>query len=152
MDVACGLNPLAWSWMPFDVGVSYLAYDIYTDMIHFIQDFITLAGINGRAEIRDVLFDPPTGPVDLAFILKSLPCLEQINKMAASTLFEAIRARYLIVSYPVASLGGQKKGMLENYDAHFRRLATGRRWSVKSFEFSTELAFLVETNFIEAKG
>ena len=145
MDVACGLNPLAWPWMPFDDQVKYLAYDIYADAMQFIQDFMALLSINGRSEIRDVLQNPPTEPVDLAFILKSLPCLEQLDKTAAATLLDAIQARYLLVSYPVTSLGGRRKGMITNYDAQFRKIMAGRPWSVKRFEFSTELAFLVET-------
>jgi 16S rRNA (guanine(1405)-N(7))-methyltransferase len=145
LDVACGLNPIAWPWMPFDDQVNYSAYDIYADTMRFVQDFMHLAGINGRAETRDVICNPPTQPVDLAFILKTLPCLEQLDKMAATTLIDAIQARYLLISYPVTSLGGRRKGMITNYDNHFRNLATGRRWSVNRFEFATELAYLVET-------
>ena len=146
LDVACGLNPIAWPWMPFDDQVNYSAYDIVADMMNFVQDFMHLAGINGRAETRDVLYDPPTQPVDLALILKTLPCLEQLDKMAATTLLDAIQAHYLLISYPATSLGGHRKGMITNYDNHFRNLATGRRWSVKRFEFATELAYLIETD------
>ncbi len=143
MDVACGLNPLAFPWMPFDNQVKYVAYDIYADAMHFVQEFMGLISINGRAEVRDVLHDTPAEPVDLAFILKTLPCLEQLDKSASSTLLDAVQARYLLISYPVTSLGGRRKGMVSNYDAHFRGLADGRRWQVKRFEFATELAFLV---------
>ncbi len=149
MDAACGLNPLARPWMPFDDAVKYLAFDIYADAIHFVQDFMTLASINGRSEVRDVLHNPPTEQVDLAFILKTLPCLEQLDKTAAATLLDAIQANYLLISYPVTSLTGRRKGMVTNYDAHFRSIMAGRRWSVKRFEFSTELAFLVETDLVE---
>jgi 16S rRNA (guanine(1405)-N(7))-methyltransferase len=145
LDVGCGLNPVAWPWMPFDDQVNYIAYDIYADTMHFVQDFMRLTGINGRAETRDVLWDPPTQPVDLAFILKTLPCLEKLEKTAATKLIDAIQARYLLISYPVTSLGGRRKGMITNYDHHFRNLATGRRWSVERFEFASELAYLVET-------
>ncbi|NCF64578.1 MAG: 16S rRNA methyltransferase [Chloroflexi bacterium] len=145
MDVACGLNPVAWPWMPFDDQVNYIAYDIYADTMRFVQDYMQVARINGRAQTRDVLQDPPNQPVDLAFILKTLPCLEQLDKMAATILLDAIQARYLLISYPVTSLGGRRKGMITNYDNHFRSLATDRSWSVKRFEFATELAYLVET-------
>ena len=146
LDVACGLNPIAWPWMPFDDQVRYSAYDIYADTMRFVGDYMDIAGMNGRAESRDVLCDPPAEPVDLAFILKTLPCLEQLDKMAATKLIDAIQARFLLISYPVTSLGGRRKGMVSNYDHHFRNLASGRRWSVKRFEFATELAYLVETD------
>ena len=131
--------------MPFSAPVKYTAYDIYADTMRFIQAFMALASIDGRAAVRDVLDDPPTEPVDLALVLKTLPCLEQLDKLASATLLDALQARYLLISYPVTSLGGRRKGMLANYDAHFRALAAGRSWSVRKFEFSSELAFLVET-------
>ncbi len=146
MDIACGLNPLARPWMPFDDQVEYLAFDIYADTMNFIQDFMNLTAINGRSEVRDVLQDLPTEPVDLAFILKTLPCLEQLEKTATATLLDSIQARYLLISYPVTSLGGRRKGMINNYDAHFQSISTSRPWSIKRYEFSTELAFLVENS------
>ncbi len=132
--------------MPFDDQVEYLAFDIYADAMDFIQDFMGIASINGRSEVRDVLQNLPTEPVDLAFILKTLPCLEQLDKTATATLLDSIQARYLLISYPVTSLGGRRKGMITNYDAHFHSIMTDRAWSTKRFEFSTELAFLVETS------
>jgi 16S rRNA (guanine(1405)-N(7))-methyltransferase len=146
LDVACGLNPLAWPWMPFDRDVVYRAYDIYGDLVDFLQAFMDLAGIKGRAEVRDVAYDPPTETADLALVLKTLPCLEQIDKAAPARLLDSLRARYLLVSFPARSLGGRRKGMVENYESRFRQLLDGRGWDVQRFEFSTELAFLVETD------
>jgi 16S rRNA (guanine(1405)-N(7))-methyltransferase len=147
MDIACGFNPLAWPWMPFGPGVTYLAYDIYGDMIAFLQQFLELAGLEGRATMRDVVHDPPEEAADLALILKTLPCLEQLDKKAATRLLDALRARYLLVSFPAHSLGGRRKGMVENYERRFGQLLDGRGWTVERFEFATELAFLVETEY-----
>lgn len=145
VDIACGLNPLAWSWMPLCIDVEYVAYDIYKDTMQFIAGFMQIAGINGHAEVRDVLSHPPEEAVDLALILKTLPCLEQLDKSAAFTLLDAVKARNLLISYPVRSLGGRRKGMVGHYDAHFAALATHYQWTYQRFEFSTELAFLVKT-------
>ncbi|HFQ92883.1 MAG TPA: 16S rRNA methyltransferase [Anaerolineae bacterium] len=144
IDVACGLNPLAWPWMPLAAGASYHAYDIYGDMTAFLQGFFDLLGVNGRAQTRDVIGRPPTETADIAFILKTLPCLEQVDKTAAAHLLDNLNARYLLISYPARSLGGRRKGMAENYTTHFEKLADGRRWRARRFEFETELAFLVE--------
>ena len=144
MDVACGLNPLALPWMPFGGQIEYVAYDIYIDLIGFIGEFFKIVGVPGQAEVRDVIGNPPARAVDLALILKTLPCLEQVDKTAASRLIDAIQARYLLISYPARSLGGRGKGMVENYEAHFWELADGRNWTVQRFEFATELAFLVQ--------
>lgn len=143
MDIACGLNPLAWPWMPFDDSVKYLAYDIYKDAIGFINQFMPLAGMQGQAEARDVVSRPPDQPVDLALILKTLPCLDHLGKTAVTHLLDTIQAKYLLISYPVSSLGGRKKGMISQYNAHFEKLATRYQWPYERFEFSSELAFLV---------
>jgi 16S rRNA (guanine(1405)-N(7))-methyltransferase len=144
LDIACGLNPLARPWMPFSSQVEYMANDIYADLITFIGQFMRIAGIKGVAEVRNVIDNPPTRPVDLALILKTLPILEQVDKSAVPRLLDAIQARYLLISYPVHSLGGRSKGMAQTYEASFQALAAGRKWRVQRFVFTTEVAFLVE--------
>lgn len=143
LDVACGLNPLAIPWMPLPPDVDYLACDIYGDMMAFLNAAFPLLGVNGRAEVRDVIGTPPTHPVDLALILKTLPVLAQVEQTAVGHLLDTLRARHLLITFPVASLGGRSKGMVANYSAQFAEWANGRSWHVQRFEFETELAFLV---------
>jgi 16S rRNA (guanine(1405)-N(7))-methyltransferase len=146
LDVACGLNPLAHPWMALAPGATYYACDIYQDQIHFLNRFFEIAGIQGRAEVRDVISDCPTDAVDLALVLKTIPCLEQIDRHAGARLLDRLNARYLVISFPVRSLGGRSKGMAANYDAHFQDLVAGCGWQVTRFEFGDELAFLATTN------
>jgi 16S rRNA (guanine(1405)-N(7))-methyltransferase len=143
LDVACGLNPLAIWWMPFPPGVQYYAYDMYLDLASFLNEFMGIAGVRGQAEACDVSTCPPTRRADLALILKTLPCLEQLDKLAGSRLLEAVQAEHLLVSFPVRSLGGRDKKMLQNYEARFQELLRGKPWAVQRFEFSSELAFLI---------
>ena len=145
MDIACGLNPLAQGWMPLAAGATYLAYDVYADMMRFLGDYMALASIPGKAEVRDVAAEPPTEPVDLVLLLKTLPVLAQIDKTAVSRLLDSLQAKYLLVSFPAKSLGGRNKGMVQNYEAQFAGWIAGRDWDVARFEFENELAFLVET-------
>ena len=145
IDIACGLNPLAIPWMLIPPDAEYLAYDVYGDMIAFLNGFIKLIGIKGQAEMRDVIGHPPTEPADLILILKTLPCLEQVDKLAAQRLLDKVNGRYLLITYPAQSLGGRRKNMVAHYTAHFHNLAQGRNWQFQQFEFETELAFLVQT-------
>ena len=145
MDIACGLNPLARSWMRLGENGTYLAYDIYADMMQFLGDYFALAGIPGKAEVRDVVDAPPTEPVDLVLLLKTLPVLTQIDKTAVPRLLDSLQAKYLLISFPSKSLGGRSKGMVQNYEAQFESWIEGRSWTVNRFEFDNELAFLVET-------
>jgi 16S rRNA (guanine(1405)-N(7))-methyltransferase len=144
LDVACGLNPLAIPWMPLAPGATYLACDIYRDMMDFVGAFLALLGVRGRAFVCDVIHEPPTEHVHLALILKTLPCLEQVDKSAGLRLLDAVRADYALVSFPARSLGGRDKGMIAHYEARLRDLLAGRHWPVQRFEFETELAFLVD--------
>jgi 16S rRNA (guanine(1405)-N(7))-methyltransferase len=145
MDLACGLNPLARAWAPLSEPVEYIAYDIYADMMAFLGEFMGIAGMNGRAQTRDVIGHLPTEPADLILILKTLPVLEQLEKGAASRLLDGLNGRYLLVTFPSQSLGGRSKGMVQNYEAQFMSWIDGRNWQVTRFEFATELAFLVQT-------
>ena len=143
LDLACGFNPLTWPWMPFTGPVEYYAYDIYQDMMDFLNQFFSIMGIQGQAQVCDVIQACPTRKVDLAFVLKAIPCLEQIDKTIGSRLLQAINANYIVVSFPIHSLGGKAKGMETHYAARFRSLVEDYPWSIKQFEFATELVFLI---------
>ncbi len=146
LDVACGLNPLARPWMPLPPTAEYIAYDIYGDQIDFLNSFFALLGYSGRAEVCDVIGRPPNEPADLALVLKTLPCLEAVDRHAPARLLDALNAPLLLVSFPAQTLGGRRKGMTAHYEARFMVMMDERGWPVKRFEFQTELAFLVEKN------
>jgi len=143
IDLACGLHPLAISWMPLGEHVHYYAYDIYKDMTNFLNDFMAIINIQGCAQSCDVIQSCPTHHVDLAFMLKALPCLEQIDKSAPLRLLDTINADYLIVSFPAHSLGGRRKDMVANYETRFRELVAHKNWSIERFEFVSELVFRI---------
>ncbi len=150
IDVACGLNPLALPWMPLAPGATYAACDIYTDMIDFLNGFFALlqkydeAAIAGSAQVRNILTSCPVEHADVAFVLKTIPCLEQVDKAAGHRLLRALNADSLVVSFPVHSLGGRNKGMLTNYERHFRELVAGESWELQRIEFPAELVFVVK--------
>jgi 16S rRNA (guanine(1405)-N(7))-methyltransferase len=153
LDIACGLNPLALAWAPLADEVDYYAYDIYSDMMAFLDGYFTLEstqgrpGLRGHAETRDVIASAPEQRADLALILKAIPCLEQVDKAAGERLLRTLRADHLLISFPVHSLGGRSKGMVETYEARFHdlleRAGLVSGCTVTRFEFATELAFLV---------
>ena len=143
LDIACGLHPLALPWMPLAEDVHYYAFDIYQDMTAFLNEYLRLMHVQGYAQARDVLQDCPLQKVDVAFLLKALPCLEQVDKSAGPRLLETIAADALVVSFPAHSLGGRHKGMVGNYETRFWQLVEGKNWSISRFEFPTELVFLI---------
>jgi 16S rRNA (guanine(1405)-N(7))-methyltransferase len=82
--------------------------------------------------------------VDLAFVLKTLPCLEQVNADASQGLLAGLKARYIAVSYPVASLSGRAKGMPDQYRANFLAMADEQGWQVEELAITGELVFLIK--------
>lgn len=143
LDLACGLNPLAIAWMPLAEGAAYQACDIYEDMNGFLNGFFDHFRLPANAEICDLSDELPQAEFDLALMLKALPCLAQLDKELPKRLLEGIQAKHIVISFPVASLGGRSKGMRQNYERQFKDLTTGWQGSIKKFEFQTELAFLL---------
>jgi len=143
LDLACGLNPLAIPWMPLPPDATYYACDIFTDMMDFIRGLLPIMNLSGEAWACDVLTNVPDQSVDVALLLKAIPCLEQVDKVAGLRLLDAVQARHVLVSFPVASLTGRSKGMVTNYEAGFNEMMRERNWAARRFEFATELAFLI---------
>jgi 16S rRNA (guanine(1405)-N(7))-methyltransferase len=112
-------------------------------MAGLINQFFTHLGQAGSATVTDLIAGAPTQPVELALLLKTLPCLEQLDKGIAPRLLAQINAPHLLISYPAHSLGGKSKGMVANYEAQFGELCAGQPWSIRRFEFPSELVFLV---------
>lgn len=143
LDLACGLNPLALSWMPLAEDAVYYACDIYENMTTFVGDFLDHCGVENHISVCDLTSETPKQEVQVAFLLKTIPCLEQMDKTIGPRLLEEINAQHLLVSFPTHSLHGKNKGMIKHYHKHFEELVDGRGWQVRSYQYFEELAFLV---------
>ena len=144
LDLACGLNPLAIPWMPIAGSADYYAYDIYIDLIEFIGNFVKLTSVRPHAQALDVLHKPPTVRADLAFVLKNVPCFDQIDKAAAAQLVDRLDVKYVVVSFPRQSLGGGGGFVSRQYAARLAELVKGRDWAVSRMEYKSELVFLID--------
>jgi 16S rRNA (guanine(1405)-N(7))-methyltransferase len=146
LDIACGLNPLAIPWMPLAPGARYYGCDMYIDMVQFLNAAMFNLGVQGEIKACDVTESLPPVKADVALILKSLPCIEQLDRSCSARLLREVPSNVLLVSYPVRSLGGRSKGMCENYEEQFWKLIEGEGWAVRRFVFESELAFVVTKN------
>ncbi len=143
LDLACGLNPLNLPWMPLAADVSYSACDIYTDMVDFLNRFFAHFQVQGSSFTCDLTQTIPQQPVQMALLLKTIPCLEQVDKQAGLRLLEGLQAENILVTFPAHSLGGRSKGMVQNYADHFTQLIAGQPWQITRFDYPGELAFLI---------
>ncbi len=143
IDIACGLHPLARPWMPLAPERPYFALDIFSDQIDFLNRYFCLMGYEGEAVQCNVLEELQAPPADLAFLLKTLPCLEQIEAGAGRRLLYAIDAPVVVVSFPSHSLAGRKKGMTQHYAAYFDGIIAGSGWQVESLSYPSEDVYIV---------
>lgn len=142
LDLACGLNPIAWPWMRLPPATRYTACDIDKEMARFLDGFFQLAGIDGRAPLHDLVAGPPPIEADVALLLKTLPCLQH-QTPDLGTLLDRTRAKWLVVSFPTKSLGHIAKGMPTTYKAMFADLTSNRPWPTTELTFPSELVYIV---------
>ena len=143
LDIACGLHPLARPWMPLPPDRPYFAFDIFADQIDFLNRYFRVMGYEGEAVQCNVLEEMHAPAADLAFLLKTLPSLEQIEAGAGRRLLHAIDAPLLVVSFPNHSLAGRKKGMAQHYAAFFDDITAGSGWQVESLTYPSEEVYIV---------
>jgi 16S rRNA (guanine(1405)-N(7))-methyltransferase len=144
LDLACGLNPLALPWMNLPDGAAYHAYDIDAKRIAFLNRYFALTHVHGIAHLQDILCRPPVERADLALLLKSSACLEQQQKGSTLDLLDALNVSWVVVTFPVKSLGRREKGMAKHYEDAFFNMVADRTWPVTRIAFATELAFIVD--------
>ncbi len=143
LDLACGLHPLAIPWMGLPPKASYHACDLDGRAVAFLNRCAPFLGKGFQAVHADLLRAPPAEEADVAFLLKAATSLERQERGATRRLLDALRVRNIVVSFPIASLGGRDRGMRRNYERAFRALLGHASWTVERLEFPAELAFVV---------
>ncbi len=142
LDLGCGLNPLAAPWMPLAPSATYHAYDVYGGLMGFLGQALPHLELEAHVGCEDVLAEPPNAHAELALLLKVLPLVEQLWGEPGELIMR-IRAPHVLVSFPVTSLGGQRRGMRDHYAQGFEKMADTQGWAWEAHIFETELAYLV---------
>lgn len=143
LDIACSLNPLSFPWMELPNNIEYYAYDIHEKRIDFINTYFSLQGLPPLAKVQDISFQFPQEIADIALFLKELPRFERNYGKISLDLLDALRVRYLVVSFPTFSIRGNRL-LTKHYRDFFYRLISGKGWSVTEIEFESELIFCVD--------
>jgi 16S rRNA (guanine(1405)-N(7))-methyltransferase len=150
LDIACGLNPLAVSWMALPEGARYVACDIDTGMLGFVGGVLDLFGLAHDVSVCDVVTAPPVARCDVALLLKTIPCLDQQDPAATERLLrtQLEQARHVVLSFPTHSLSGRGKGMARTYRARCAALLKSMEphGPVVALEFPGELVVVVGGN------
>jgi 16S rRNA (guanine(1405)-N(7))-methyltransferase len=80
LDLACGLTPLCLPWISTTSNVHYTGLDIFENMVHFLDQFYSHFKVNHFFSVTNILQQIPQEKVHLALVLKTIPCLEQVDK------------------------------------------------------------------------
>lgn len=144
LDIACGLNPFALPWMPLAGDAPYYGCDVFGDLVELGDTFRAHLRRPGEVRLCNLAQEMPPQRVQVALALKTLPCLEQLDKTLSLRLLNGLQADYLLVSFPARSLGGRARGMPQNYAARFAELVAGQPWQIERFDFASELVFLIK--------
>jgi len=79
------------------------------------------------AECADLTIETPASQADTAYLFKLIPVLEAQRKGRGYELAKSLNAKFLVITYPLKSLGGREKGMAKNYAAQLENaLQTGQ--------------------------
>jgi 16S rRNA (guanine(1405)-N(7))-methyltransferase len=143
LDIACGLNPLSFPWMSLPTSTRYHAYDIHEERVGFLNRYFTKQGLSPLAKLQDVLVTFPEEDGDVALILKEVPRFEKRLRGCSLPLFDALRVRYLVVSFASKNLTG-RWSLTERYQNLFYKIIEHRPWRVTELEFENELVFCVD--------
>lgn len=141
-DLACGLNPLATPWMDLPAGCTYVASDIDSRQMEFLDQALDLLGVPHRTRVHD-LIEGPGEPAELTLLLKTVPCMERQQSGAGWALLDAVRSPTLVVTFPTKSLGQRSKGMFQTYSTAFEEYAGDRAWRYERFEIPNELIYVI---------
>jgi 16S rRNA (guanine(1405)-N(7))-methyltransferase len=146
LDIACGLNPLAYRWMGLAGApepVHFYAYDIHAPRIDLINHYFGLEGLPALARLQDVAIDPPQETADLALFLKELPRFARnYGSDLARTFLHSLNVRWLVVSFPTVSTHGGRS-LVERYRDYFNELIDPA-WPVTELLFDSELVMIAE--------
>lgn len=144
LDIACGLNPLAFPWMGLPVeGTDFIAYDIHEPRVEFLNHYFTLQGLPPSAYVKDVAVGAPSESGDVALFLKEMPRFERNYPGHGRALLDAIDTRWLVVSFPTISTHGGRN-LTNRYREFFQQMIDGSGWSAVELLFDTELVFCAE--------
>ncbi|MBK8987208.1 MAG: hypothetical protein IPM39_14195 [Chloroflexi bacterium] len=143
LDIACGLNPLAYPWMDLPAGAQFYAYDIHEPRIDFLNHYFRLQGLPPLARVQDVAHTFPQETADVALFLKEMPRFARNYGDLGRPLLEALNVRWLVVSFPAVSTHGGRN-LTNRYREFMAQLIANHSWPATELLFEGELVFCID--------
>lgn len=144
LDIACGLNPLAFPWMDLSpAATQFYAYDIHEPRIDFLNHYFRRQGLPPLARVQDVAHTFPQETADVALFLKEMPRFARNYGNLGRPLLEALNVRWLVVSFPAVSTHGGRN-LTNRYREFMAQLIANHPWPTTEILFEGELVFCIE--------
>ena len=143
LDLACGLHPFSIPWMQLSPCFKYFAVDMDRMLVSSLNEFFIYLGRPYTAACSDILCDIPDYEVDIVFLFKLIPCLEQQDKGSSVHLMKSLNARIGVVSFPLLSFGGYQKGMDKNYARFMDKLVNSLNIHTKKIHQANEVFYIL---------
>jgi 16S rRNA (guanine(1405)-N(7))-methyltransferase len=143
LDIGCGFHPCAFPFMGMNTGVLYHAGDIDLGTVNVVQAFLQRMHIACDARILDAAEKLPVENMDVAFLFKLVPVLEQQKKGLAYRLLESLHAKTAVITFPIRSLSGHKKDMEQFYSSQFEQNLPEGFAILKKETVGSELVYIV---------
>lgn len=139
LDLACGIGPLARPFMPIPVETRFHCFDAHKGLVVFVIEALHRMGYPADGGEWNVFEGAPPISADIALLLKTAPLLMQYDRACVSPILDSIKAPIIVVSFPIASLGGRKRRLGEHSAAAFRALIRHDKFEVRELEVEGEI-------------
>lgn len=145
IDIGCGFNPISYICFSKKHAKKYYAYDIVGECIEFLNLCFKDLKKDYVASVLDASQDTPTDIVDVVFLFKILPLLEQQKQGKSKELINMLNAKKFVITYPTKTLGGKNVGMFNKYKEDLNDLC--KHCDLKMIfekEYKNEIMFILE--------
>jgi 16S rRNA (guanine(1405)-N(7))-methyltransferase len=150
VEYGCGLNSVSLLLSGYNKDISYIGYDIDQNEVNFLNKLYLAHGVdsNFKAECASI-FNQDFGrdkDFEVVFLFKLLTTLEQQQKGISLKILNTLPQKWIVVTFPVFSIGRKNRNMGEFYKFWFEELLTKLEFKVNitTLNFTTELVFIIE--------
>ncbi len=147
LDLGCGANPYSYPYL--GCAPVYVAMDLPSDDLKDLVAFFRMEGIDGEAMAVDLVKDYGKlgsllgeNPVDVIFLFKVLDSLEAVKRNISGKIIDALRARWIVVSFPLVSIGGGK-AIRNERRAWFEKLLARKGLAYETFSVVNETFYVI---------
>lgn len=148
-DIACGYNPLAYSYLP-RAPENYVACDLSSKDMASINLFFKKFNISGSAHAYNVLGTKfydfiSTRKFDLCLLFKALDPFELVERHSSKKLLSSLNSSFFVVSFSLFSIGG-KVPISISKRSWFEKFCVKQGWELETLQIPNEMFYLIKTN------